>query len=45
VAAERTGPAIPKRREQGMASLILAITLANVYNRLNRVTRQVAGAW
>jgi len=31
--------------EQGMASLVLAITVANVYNRLNRVTRQVAGAW
>jgi alkylhydroperoxidase family enzyme len=31
--------------EQGMASLVLAITIANVYNRLNRVTRQVAGAW
>ena len=31
--------------EQGLASLVLAITVANVYNRLNRVTRQVAGAW
>ena len=31
--------------DRGMASLVLAITVANVYNRLNRVTRQVAGAW
>jgi AhpD family alkylhydroperoxidase len=31
--------------ERGMASLVLAITVANVFNRLNRVTRQVAGSW
>jgi AhpD family alkylhydroperoxidase len=31
--------------EQGMASLVLKITVTNVFNRLNRVTRQVAGSW
>lgn len=31
--------------EQGMASLVLLIAVTNVFNRLNRVTRQVAGAW
>jgi AhpD family alkylhydroperoxidase len=31
--------------EQGMASLMLKIAVTNVFNRLNRVTRQVAGAW
>jgi AhpD family alkylhydroperoxidase len=31
--------------EQGLASLVLYIAVANVYNRLNRVTRQPAGAW
>ena len=31
--------------EQGMAALILKIAVTNVFNRLNRVTRQVAGAW
>ena len=31
--------------EQGMASLLLKIAVTNVFNRLNRVTRQVAGAW
>jgi AhpD family alkylhydroperoxidase len=31
--------------EKGMASLILYIAVTNVYNRLNRVTRQPAGAW
>jgi AhpD family alkylhydroperoxidase len=31
--------------EQGLASLVLAITVANVFNRLNRVTRQPAGQW
>ena len=31
--------------EQGMAALILKIAVTNVFNRLNRVTRQVPGAW
>jgi AhpD family alkylhydroperoxidase len=31
--------------EKGMASLVLYIAVTNVYNRLNRVTRQPAGAW
>jgi AhpD family alkylhydroperoxidase len=31
--------------EQGMAALILKISVTNVFNRLNRVTRQVPGAW
>jgi AhpD family alkylhydroperoxidase len=31
--------------ERGMAALLLSIATANVYNRLNRPTRQVAGAW
>jgi AhpD family alkylhydroperoxidase len=31
--------------EQGMAALVLAIAVVNVFNRLNRVTRQPAGAW
>lgn len=31
--------------EQGMASLILKVAVTNVFNRLNRVTRQPAGAW
>jgi AhpD family alkylhydroperoxidase len=31
--------------EQGMAALILKIAVTNVFNRLNRVTRQPAGAW
>jgi len=31
--------------EQGLAALLLAIATANVYNRLNLPTRQVAGAW
>jgi alkylhydroperoxidase family enzyme len=31
--------------EQGMASLVLKIALTNLFNRLNRVTRQPAGAW
>jgi AhpD family alkylhydroperoxidase len=31
--------------EQGMAALVLAIAVVNVFNRLNRVTRQQAGAW
>lgn len=31
--------------ERGLASLVLKITVTNVFNRLNRVTRQVAGAW
>jgi len=30
--------------EQGLASLVLYIAVTNVYNRLNRVTRQPAGA-
>ena len=31
--------------EVGMSALLLAIALANVYNRINVSTRQVAGAW
>ncbi len=31
--------------EQAMATLVLAIALTNLYNRLNRVTRQPAGLW
>jgi AhpD family alkylhydroperoxidase len=31
--------------EQGLAALLLAISLSNVYNRLNVTTRQVAGEW
>jgi AhpD family alkylhydroperoxidase len=31
--------------EQALASLILAISLINVWNRLNVSTRQVAGEW
>jgi AhpD family alkylhydroperoxidase len=31
--------------EQALAALILSIALANVYNRLNVTTRQVAGSW
>lgn len=31
--------------EQGLAALLLSIATANVYNRLNLPTRQVAGAW
>jgi len=31
--------------EQGMAALILKIAVTNLFNRLNRVTRQPAGAW
>jgi AhpD family alkylhydroperoxidase len=31
--------------EQAMAALILKIAVTNVFNRLNRVTRQPAGAW
>jgi alkylhydroperoxidase family enzyme len=31
--------------EQGLASLMLKIAVTNVFNRLNRVTRQPAGAW
>ena len=31
--------------EKGMASLILNIAVTNVYNRLNRVTKQAPGAW
>ena len=31
--------------ERGLASLMLKIAVTNVFNRLNRVTRQVAGAW
>lgn len=31
--------------EQEMAGLLLLIALANVFNRLNRPTRQVAGTW
>jgi alkylhydroperoxidase family enzyme len=29
--------------EKGLAALVLAIAVANVFNRLNRVTRQPAG--
>lgn len=31
--------------EQGLAALVLKIAVTNVFNRLNRVTRQVPGAW
>jgi AhpD family alkylhydroperoxidase len=31
--------------EKGLAALLLAIALVNVYNRLNVSTGQVAGAW
>lgn len=31
--------------EQEMAGLLMLIALANVFNRLNRPTRQVAGSW
>jgi len=31
--------------EQAMAALVLAIALTNLFNRLNRVTRQPAGLW
>jgi AhpD family alkylhydroperoxidase len=31
--------------EQALAALILSIATANVFNRLNVTTRQVAGAW
>jgi AhpD family alkylhydroperoxidase len=31
--------------QRELAALVLAITTANVFNRLNRTTRQVAGAW
>ena len=31
--------------EQGLAALVLSIAVVNVFNRLNRVTKQPAGAW
>jgi AhpD family alkylhydroperoxidase len=31
--------------EQAMSALILAVAVTNLFNRLNRVTRQPAGAW
>jgi AhpD family alkylhydroperoxidase len=31
--------------DRGLASLVLAISIVNVWNRLNVSTRQVAGAW
>jgi AhpD family alkylhydroperoxidase len=31
--------------EQGLAALLIAVSAANVWNRLNVATRQVAGAW
>jgi AhpD family alkylhydroperoxidase len=31
--------------ERGLASLMLTIAVTNVFNRLNRVTRQPAGVW
>jgi AhpD family alkylhydroperoxidase len=31
--------------EQGLAALLLAISVINVWNRLNVATRQVAGEW
>jgi AhpD family alkylhydroperoxidase len=31
--------------EQGLAALVLMIAVTNLFNRLNAVTRQVAGAW
>jgi AhpD family alkylhydroperoxidase len=31
--------------EQGLAALVLMIAVANLFNRLNATTRQIAGAW
>jgi alkylhydroperoxidase family enzyme len=31
--------------ERGLSSLVLTIAVTNLFNRLNRTTRQVAGAW
>jgi AhpD family alkylhydroperoxidase len=31
--------------EQALAALVLKISVTNVFNRLNRVTRQLPGAW
>jgi alkylhydroperoxidase family enzyme len=31
--------------ERGLAQLVLKIAVTNLFNRLNRVTRQPAGAW
>jgi AhpD family alkylhydroperoxidase len=31
--------------ERGLAALVLKIAVTNVFNRLNRVTRQQAGTW
>lgn len=31
--------------EEGLAAIVLAIALTNLFNRLNIPTRQVAGAW
>ena len=31
--------------EQALAALVLKIAVTNVFNRLNRVTRQVPGSW
>ena len=31
--------------ERGMAAIMLKIAVTNVFNRLNRVTKQQAGAW
>lgn len=31
--------------ERGLAQLMLKIAVSNVFNRLNRVTKQPAGAW
>jgi len=31
--------------ERGLAQLVLKIAVTNVFNRLNRVTKQPAGAW
>ncbi len=43
--ATRKGEAARHYDEQGLAALLLSIATANVYNRLNLPTRQVAGAW
>jgi alkylhydroperoxidase family enzyme len=31
--------------EKGLAAIVLAIALTNLFNRVNVPTRQVAGAW
>lgn len=38
-------PAAKHYNEEELAALMLGIAIANVYNRLNAPTRQIAGAW